>query len=65
MRVRRNRKPDLKFAEHYDSAGALALVQNHQLNPFIRTGLPGFVLAQRDVGKHDFTEEDRAPFASG
>ena len=55
----------LELAQHNDSAATLVLVQNHQLNSFIRTGLPGFVFAQRDVGKHDFTEADRARFASG
>ncbi len=64
MRVRRNRVSGLELAQHDDSAGALVLVQDHQLNPFIRTGLPGFVFGQRDVRKHDFIEADRAGFAS-
>jgi hypothetical protein len=50
MRVRRDRVSGLELAQHHDSAGALVLVQDHQLNSFIRTGLPGFVFAQRDVG---------------
>jgi hypothetical protein len=40
------------------------LAQNHQLNPFIRTGRPGFVLGQCNVGKYYFIEADRAGFAS-
>jgi hypothetical protein len=56
MRVRRDRVSGLELAQHYHSAGAFVLVQNHQLNPFIGTGLPSFVFGQRDVGKHDFTE---------
>jgi hypothetical protein len=40
------------------------LVQDHQLDPFIRTGLPGFVFGQCDVRKHDFIEADCAGFAS-
>ena len=65
MRVRGDCVSWFKFAQHHRPAGALIPVQNHQLNPFIRTRLPDFVFAQRDVGKHDFTEADRARFASG
>ena len=64
MRVRGDCVSWFKFAQHHHPAGALILVQNHQLNPFIRTGLPSFVFAQRDIGKHDFIEADRARFAS-
>ena len=64
MRVRRDRVSGLELAQHHHSAAAFVLVQNHQLNSFIRTGLPGFVLAQRNVWKHDFIEADRAGFAS-
>jgi len=62
--VRRDRVSGLELAQHHDSVGALVLVQNHQLNSFIRTWLPGFVFGQRDVRKHDFIEADRAGFAS-
>jgi len=54
----------LAFAQHHDRTGALVLVQNHQLNSFIRAGLASFVFAQRNVGKRDFIEADRAGFAS-
>jgi hypothetical protein len=47
-----------------DRTYALVLVQNHQLSPFIRTGRPGFVLGQCNIGKHYFIEADRAGFAS-
>ena len=62
--MRRDRVSGLELAQHHDSAGALVLAQNHQLNPFIRTGRPGFVLGQCNVGKYYFIEADRAGFAS-
>ena len=43
-------QPGLELAQHHHSAGALVLVQNHQLNSFVRTGLPSFVFGQHDVG---------------
>lgn len=65
MRVRGDCVSWFKFAQDYNSTGDFVLVQNHQLNPFIRTRLPGLVFAQRDVGKHGFTEVDPSRFASG
>jgi len=65
MRVRGDCVSWFKFAQHYNSTGDFVFVQNHQLNTFIRTRLPGLVFAQRDVGKHGFTEVDPTRFASG
>src|SRR5207249_738843 len=64
MRVRRDRVSSFKLAEHHHSTRAIMLLQNHQLNPFIRPRLPDFVFSQCNVRKHAFTEADCAGFAS-
>jgi hypothetical protein len=52
MRMCRDGKARLELAQYYDSTGVGMLVQDHQLNTFVRTGLPDFVLGQSDMGKH-------------
>ncbi len=60
MRVSR-----LELAQHNDSAGTLVLVQNHQLNSFIRTGLPRLcrakVTSRRQIApRYEDREQDRS-----
>jgi hypothetical protein len=45
MRVRWDGVTGLEFAEDDESARALLLMQNHQLNAFVWPRLPGFVFA--------------------
>ena len=54
----------LEFAEDDESPRGLVLMQNHQLDAFVRPMLPGFVFAQRNIRKHDFVEADRARIAN-
>jgi len=56
MRVGRNCAAGFELAQHHDASGGFILVQQHQLNAGIRSGLPHFVFGQCDVGKHEFTD---------
>jgi hypothetical protein len=64
MRVGRDRTAGLELAQHHDPAGAFIFVQYHQLDSFVRAGLPDFVFGQCHVGKHASIEADCAGFAS-
>jgi hypothetical protein len=52
MRMCRDGIAHLELAQYYDSTGVGMLVQDHQLDTFVRTGLPDFVLGHSDIGKH-------------
>jgi hypothetical protein len=54
----------LELAQHHDPASAFIFVQYHQLDSFVRAGLPVFVFGRCNVGKHGFIEADCAQFAS-
>ena len=62
--VRRDRVAGLELVQHDYAVGVFMFVQHQQLDAFIRPGLPGFVFAQRDVGKHAFIQTHYRRFAS-
>ena len=56
MRVRWDSDACFELPQHDDSARVRVLVENHQLDAFIRTRLPGLVLREGDVGEHGGSE---------
>src|SRR5258706_15317839 len=52
VNVGRDPYPRVEFAEYRDTAGLLVLVQHHQLDAWVRAGLPLFIFCQRNVREH-------------
>ena len=46
----------LKPAQHSQPTGLFILVQDHQIDSWVRTSLPGFLFGYRNVREHDLME---------
>jgi len=62
--VWRDRTAGLELAQPTTPPVLSFFVQHHQLDSFVRTGLPVLVLGQGNVRKHEFIEADCFRFAS-